>query len=228
MPSPVLALPREQHPARMATTLGQALASSIATFHERSGKEGDKYQRRKRELKELPSFMGVSVGTPRTEPHQRPCVSPHHWGRSGGRGRARSSLRQVPPICQNHPLRLMPTVPQPESAVLHPTDALCQEQLDERSFWVLLKDLEDKDNMMDFKEYVVLLGCLTMLCNNFCAKACGPASRHRAPAHGSNKTAVTFPVCLFALGSPAWECLGPSVLGRPGPPRKLVVRGTVQ
>ncbi|XP_050768170.1 protein S100-A2-like [Gymnogyps californianus] len=125
----------------MATTLEQALASSIATFHERSGKEGDKYQRRKGELKELPSFMG--------------------------------------------------------------------EQLDERSFWVLLKDLEDKDNMMDFKEYVVLLGCLTMLCNNFCAKACGPASRHRAPAHGSNKTAVTFPAPLQSL----FVCTGVTGMG---------------
>uniref|UniRef100_A0A8C0BII6 S100/CaBP-9k-type calcium binding subdomain domain-containing protein n=1 Tax=Buteo japonicus TaxID=224669 RepID=A0A8C0BII6_9AVES len=89
----------------MATTLEQALASSKC-----SGKEGDKYQLSKAELKELPSFMG--------------------------------------------------------------------EQLDKRSFWVLLKDLKDKDNVMDFKEYAVLLGYLTMLCNDFCTKAHGPASWH--------------------------------------------------
>uniref|UniRef100_A0A8B9MG52 Uncharacterized protein n=1 Tax=Accipiter nisus TaxID=211598 RepID=A0A8B9MG52_9AVES len=52
------------------------------------------------------------------------------------------------------------------------------EQLDKCSFWVLLKDLKDKDNVMDFKEYAVLLGCLTMLCNDFCTKAPGPASWH--------------------------------------------------
>uniref|UniRef100_A0A672UYE6 S100/CaBP-9k-type calcium binding subdomain domain-containing protein n=1 Tax=Strigops habroptila TaxID=2489341 RepID=A0A672UYE6_STRHB len=54
------------------------------------------------------------------------------------------------------------------------TDALRQEQLDECSIWVLLKDLED-NNMMDFKEYVVLLGCLTMLCVDFYTEAHGPA-----------------------------------------------------
>lgn len=39
---------------------------------------------------------------------------------------------------------------------------------------MLLKDLED-NNMMDFKEYVVLLGCLTMLCVDFYTEAHGPA-----------------------------------------------------
>lgn len=102
-------LPQEQPPAGMATTLEQALASSIATFHERSGKEGDKRQLSKGELKELPSFMGVSMGTPRTQPHQHPHVPPHHWGRRGGQEKAHSSLKLVPPICRNHPLGLMPT-----------------------------------------------------------------------------------------------------------------------
>lgn len=64
------------------------------------------------------------------------------------------------------------------NTILDPADALCQEQLNKRSFWVLLKDLKDKDNVMDFKEYAVLLGCLTMLCNDFCTKAHGPASWH--------------------------------------------------
>uniref|UniRef100_A0A8C4U7J9 S100/CaBP-9k-type calcium binding subdomain domain-containing protein n=1 Tax=Falco tinnunculus TaxID=100819 RepID=A0A8C4U7J9_FALTI len=87
----------------MATTLERALASSAATFHKRSGKEGYKHQLSKGELKELPSFMG--------------------------------------------------------------------EQLDEHSSQVLLKDLEDKDKMMGFEEYMVLLHCLSMACNDFCAKA---------------------------------------------------------
>ncbi|KAK4807695.1 hypothetical protein QYF61_019393 [Mycteria americana] len=145
----------------MAVTLEQALASSIATFHECLGKEGDKYQLSKGEMQELPSFTGGSVGTPGTEPHQHPHASPHHWGRCGA------------------------------STVLDPADALCQEQLDERSFCVLLKDLEGKDNVMDFKEYMVLLGCLSTFCNDFRAKARSLTSRHRASACGSNKTAVT-------------------------------------
>lgn len=102
-------LPWEQPPARTATILEQALASSIVTFHECSEKEGDKYQLSKGELKELPSFMGVSVGTPGTEPHQHPHISARHWGRCGGQGRARSSLKQVSPIHRTHPLQLMPT-----------------------------------------------------------------------------------------------------------------------
>lgn len=57
-------------------------------------------------------------------------------------------------------------MPRPASAVLDPADAPCQEQREERSFWVLLKDLEDKDNVMDFKEHVVPLGCRGMFCND--------------------------------------------------------------
>lgn len=49
------------------------------------------------ELKPLPGFMRVSVGTARTEPHQHPHVSPHHWGRSEGEGRARSPRLLKPP-----------------------------------------------------------------------------------------------------------------------------------
>lgn len=81
----------------MATTLERALASSIATFNGCSGKEGDKHQLNKGDLKETPIFMGVSVGTPGAEPHQHPHVSPHHWARCGVQGRARSSLKQGPP-----------------------------------------------------------------------------------------------------------------------------------
>lgn len=43
--------------------------------------------------------MGVRVGTLGTEPHQHPHISPHHWGRCGGEGRALSSLKEVPPTC---------------------------------------------------------------------------------------------------------------------------------
>ncbi|CAM9995957.1 unnamed protein product [Bubo scandiacus] len=124
----------------MATTLEQALASGIATFHECSGEEADKCP----ELKELPSFMG--------------------------------------------------------------------EQLDK--LLVLLKDLEDKDNTMDFKEYVLLLACLSMFCSDFCTRPRGPASRHRAPARGSNKTAVTCPA-LLVLGSLGWQHLSWGDWGHP-------------
>ncbi|XP_009633431.1 protein S100-A4-like [Egretta garzetta] len=87
-------------PARVATTLEQALASSIATFHERSGKEGDKRQLSKGELKELPSFMG--------------------------------------------------------------------KQMDEAEFRRLTDDLDhNKDNEVDFKEYVCFLACVTMGFNEF-------------------------------------------------------------
>lgn len=100
-------------------------------------------------------------------------------------------------------------MPRPASTVLDPADALRQEQLDEHSFWVQLKDLEDKVSMMNFKEYVVLLGCLSVFCNDFCAKAHGPASQHRAPAHGSNKTAVTSPAPLRSL----FVCIGVTGMG---------------
>ncbi|XP_059688060.1 protein S100-A2-like [Gavia stellata] len=142
----------------MATTLEQALASSIANFHERSAKEGDEYQLSKGELKEPLSFKVVSMGT---------------------------------------------------------------EQLDERSFWVLLKDLEDKDNMMDFKEYMVFLDCLSMFCNDFCAKApgplCSPAAIHPAVAAPRKAPGLQLPLCgiadLFGQGGG-----GRSPVATPSPP----------
>lgn len=158
---------------------------------------------------ELPSFMGVRAATPRTEPHQHPHVPPHHWGGCGVQGRARSSLKQGPPTCRNHPSGLMPTR---ATAVLDPAGAPCQEQPDERSFWVLLKDLEDKDDMTDSKEHVVLLGCLSTLCDDFCTMAYGPTSQHRVLAHGSNKTSVTSPAPLRSL----FLCTGATGMGELG------------
>jgi len=74
---------------------------------------------------------------------------------------------------------------------------------------VLLKDLEEKDNVMDLKEFMVLLGCLCVFCNDLCAKAPGPASRHLDPAHSSNKTAVTSPAPLWDL----FVCSGVTGMG---------------
>lgn len=91
---------------------------------------------------------------------------------------------------------------------------LCQ-QLDERSFWVLLEDLEDKDNTKDFKE---LLGWLSMFCNDCCAKASPDGTEPQPVAQ------------VKPLSPPQTEpvCIGDTRMGMLGTPRKPEMWGTLQ
>lgn len=74
----------------------------------------------------------------------------------------------------------------------------------------MVKELEGEDNMMDFKEYMVLLGCLSMFCNDFSAKDHGATGQRRARI---KLLSPPQPCCFICTGVTGMGVLGTFCLG---------------
>lgn len=125
-----------------ASTLENAMQLMIQTFHKYSGNEGDKYTLSRAELKELlTTELGTYLGVRK---HMKPHTHTHAYIHT-----VYYSWKTV-------------------HAYLTPFFSQMQNAQDKEAVDKVMNDLDsNNDGEVDFTEFVILVGALTVACNDF-------------------------------------------------------------
>lgn len=162
-----------------SSNLESAMQMLIKTFHKYSGKEGDKYTLSRGELKELLlEELGTYLGVRQALCKQAdvPYVAEHSFQIRSARpaeGMRSYSRAQVPTsfwgdVCRaaagglpEPPLLSLPSL-------LSPLPPRCQNSKDNEAVEKVMNDLDaNNDGEVDFTEFIILMGALTVACNDF-------------------------------------------------------------